>query len=271
MSSAAPLRTLLDFAIDAAWQAGRITLGYFQRQVAVERKGDQTPVTVADREAESHIRDLIGRYWPDHGILGEEFGHQCGSSPYRWILDPIDGTKSFLCGVPLYATLIALVENDSPILGVANLPALGELVYASRGGGCFWNGRPARVSEVSSLQDAVLLASSLDASARYGKAEAWRRLVSATYLQRTWGDAYGYTLVATGRAEVMVDPIMSVWDCGPLAVILEEAGGTLTDWDGEPTIWGESSIATNGALYEDVMQLVRGAPAYPAVPKSATK
>jgi len=269
--SSPSLSTLLDFAIDAAWQAGRITLGTFQRQVAVERKGDQTPVTAADREAETHLRDLISRYWPDHGVLGEEFGHRPGRSRYRWILDPIDGTKSFLCGVPLYATLVALVENDLPILGVVNLPALGEMVYASRGGGCFWNGRPACVSEVSSLQDAVLLATDLDSFGRHGKAEAWRRLVSATYLQRTWGDAYGYTLVATGRAEIMVDPRMSVWDCGPLSVILEEAGGTFTDWEGEPTIWGENSIATNGVLYEDVMQLVRGAPAYPARPKSATK
>jgi histidinol phosphatase-like enzyme (inositol monophosphatase family) len=249
---------LLDFAIDAAWQAGRITLGYFQREVTVERKGDQTPVTAADREAESHIRDLIGRFWPDHGILGEEFGEVRGSSPYRWILDPIDGTKSFVCGVPLYSTLVALLENDSPIVGVVNAPALGEMVYASRGSGCYWNGRAAHVSEISSLQDAVLLGTDLDTFARYGKADAWRRLVSATYLQRTWGDAYGYTLVATGRAEIMVDPIMSVWDCGPLQVILAEAGGTFTDWEGNPTIFGDNSIATNGVLFGDVMQLVRG-------------
>jgi histidinol-phosphatase len=260
MSSSPSMRTLLDFAVDAAWQAGRITLGYFQREIAVERKGDLTPVTAADRAAEAHLRDLIGRAWPDHGIIGEEFGRQRGSSRYRWILDPIDGTKSFLCGVPLYATLVALVEEDTPVLGVVNVPALGEMVYASRGRGCDGNGRAARVSEVSSLQDAVLLGTDLDTFARHGKAEAWRRLVSATYLQRTWGDAYGYVLVATGRAEIMVDPIMSVWDCGPLQVILEEAGGSFTDWEGEPTIFGTDSIATNGLLLEDVMRLVRGVP-----------
>jgi histidinol-phosphatase len=261
MSSSPSLRTLLDFAIDAAWQAGRITLGFFQREIAIERKGDQTPVTAADRAAEAHLRDLIGRAWPEHGIVGEELGQQRGRSRYRWILDPIDGTKSFLCGVPLYTTLVALVEDDRPVLGVVNVPALGEMIYASRGGGCYWNGRPARVSDVTSLQDAVLVGTNLDTFARYGKAEAWRRLTSATYLQRTWGDAYGYTLVATGRAEIMVDPIMSVWDCGPLQVILEEAGGTFTDWAGEPTIFGGDSIATNGLLFEDVMQLVRGIPA----------
>jgi histidinol-phosphatase len=256
-----PLRTLLDFAIDVAWQAGRITLGYFQREVAVERKSDKTPVTTADRAAEIHIRDLINRTWPDHGIVGEEFGLQRGSSPYRWLVDPIDGTKSFVCGVPLYATLIALVQDDAPILGVVNLPALGEMVYASRGGGCYWNGRSARVSKVSSLQDAVLLVTDFEAVGRCRDAEGWRRLVGATYLQRTWGDAYGYTLVATGRAEIMVDPIMSVWDCGPLAAIMEEAGGTFTNWEGTPTIFGENSLATNGMLYGDVMQLLRGVPA----------
>jgi histidinol-phosphatase len=260
MSSSPSLRILLDFAIDAAWQAGRITLGYFQREITVERKSDQTPVTAADRAAEAHLRDLIGRAWSGHGIVGEEFGPQRGSSRYRWILDPIDGTKSFLCGVPLYSTLIALVEEDMPVLGVINLPALGEMIYASRGGGCYWNGRAARVSEVSSLQDAVLLGTDLDTFAHFGKAEAWRRLASATHLQRTWGDAWGYTRVATGRAEIMVDPSMSVWDCGPLQVILEEAGGTFTDWAGEPTILGADGIATNGLLLEDVMQLVRGAP-----------
>jgi histidinol phosphatase-like enzyme (inositol monophosphatase family) len=258
--SSPSLQTLLDFAIDAAWQAGRVTLGYFQRELAIERKGDQTPVTAADREAERLIRDLIARYWPDHGIVGEEFGHHPGTSSWRWILDPIDGTKSFVCGVPLYSTLIALVKDEAPVLGVVNLPALGEMVYASRGGGCFWNGRSAHVSEVGSLQDAVLLATDLDFFGRHAKAEAWDRLVSATYVKRTWGDAYGYTLVATGRAEIMVDPIMSVWDCGPLQVILEEAGGTFTDWEGNPTILGDDSIATNGVLYEDVMRLVRGAP-----------
>lgn len=251
------LRSLLEFALDAAWQAGRITLGYFQTGVAAERKADNTPITIADRQAEQKLRELIGRYWPDHGIIGEEFGHQAGPSGLTWILDPIDGTKSFVHGVPLYANLIALTNGETSLLGVAHFPALGETVYAARGEGCYWNGRRARVSSVSQLEDATLLTSDLNSFAPYGKAEAWQRLVDATYIQRTWGDAYGYALVATGRAEIMVDPVMEIWDCGPLQVIVEEAGGTFTDWQGTPTIYAREAIATNGALFEAVMQLIR--------------
>ncbi len=256
--STPPLRSLLEFALDAAWQAGRITLGYFQAGVATEFKTDNTPVTLADRQAEQKLRELIARYWPDHGIIGEEFGHQVGSCELTWILDPIDGTKSFVRGVPLYANLLALTDGKTSLVGVVHLPALGETVYAARGEGCYWNGRRACVSTVSDLKDAALLTSDFDSFAPHGKGEAWQRLVDATYIQRTWGDAYGYALVATGRAEIMVDPAVEVWDCAPLQVIMEEAGGTFTDWQGTPTIHAREAIATNGALFDAVMRLVRG-------------
>jgi histidinol phosphatase-like enzyme (inositol monophosphatase family) len=258
--STLPLRSLLDFALDAAWQAGRITLGYFQAGVAAERKADNSPVTIADRLAEQKLRELIGRYWPDHGIIGEELGHQRDVPTPTWILDPIDGTKSFVQGVPLYAILVALADGDSSLMGVVHFPALGETIYAARGEGCYWNGRRAHVSAVQELKDAVLLASELNTFVTYGRAEAWQRLMDATYVQRTWGDAYGYALVATGRAEIMVDPITEVWDCGPLPVILEEAGGTFTDWQGKRTIYGRESIATNGALFEQVMRTIHPSP-----------
>ena len=253
------LDALLAFALDAAWQAGRVTLGHYQTGLAAERKADNSPVTLADRQAEQKLRDLITTAWPDHALIGEEYGHQSGrgDSGYTWIIDPIDGTKSFISGVPFYAVLLALVKDEQPLLGVMNFPALNEVVYARRGGGCFWNGRPARVSAVSRLADAVLLASDLDTFARFNRQDAFQRLIDATYFQRTWGDAYGYALVATGRAEIMLDPVMAVWDCGPLQVILEEAGGTFTDWRGTPTIFGGEAVATNGALFEPVMELIQ--------------
>jgi len=252
------LDSLLSFAIEAAWQAGRVTLGYFQTGVRAERKADNTPVTIADRQAEQKLRELIAAAWPDHALIGEEYGHAPGQahSDYTWIIDPIDGTKAFICGVPFYSVLLALVRDREPLLGVIYLPALNEMVYAARGQGCFWNGRPARVSAVSELSEAVLLASDLDTFRRYDRQAAFDRLIDATWYQRTWGDAYGYALVATGRAEVMLDPAMALWDCGPLQVILEEAGGTFTDWKGEPTIYGAEAIATNGALFGAVMGLV---------------
>lgn len=249
------LQPLLDFALDAMWQAGRLTLGYFQTGVAVERKSDNSPVTIADKSAEQLLRKLISQRFPDDGLLGEEYDEEPGSSGLTWIIDPIDGTKSFTAGVPIYGSLLALVEDGKPLLGVANYPALNETVYAARGLGAFWNGRRARVSTVSRLEDAVFLASEIG---HYGaKDAAFQQLVNATYIQRTWGDSYGYLLVATGRAEIMVDGKMAVWDCGPFPVILEEAGGTFTDWQGKTTIYGGESIATNGALFDAVMALTR--------------
>lgn len=261
MSNGEPtLDELLNFALDAAWQAGRVTLGYFQTGTQVERKADNTPVTIADREAEQTLRRLITERWPGHALIGEEYGRAAGNaedSGYTWIIDPIDGTKSFVQGVPFYAVLLALVKDDEPLLGVMYFPALNEIVYAARGRGCYWNGRPAHVSNVADLKDAVLLASDLDTFARFGRERSFQRLIDATYIQRTWGDAYGYALIATGRAEVMVDPVMEVWDCGPLQVILEEAGGTFTDWKGTPTIFSREAVATNGVLFDRVMAIIR--------------
>ena len=249
---------LLQFALDAAWQAGRITLGYFQTGVRADRKADNTPVTIADREAEQKIRQMIQERWPDHGIHGEEYGRSPTNSGYTWSIDPIDGTKSFISGVPLYSTLLALIDGDKALLGVIHLPALNETVYAVRGEGCFWNGRRARVSSIDQLENAVVLCSEMERQEEYGRSHAWQRIVNATYVQRTWGDGYGYALVATGRAEIMVDPALSPWDAGPLQVIIEEAGGAFTDWQGNPTIHAGEGIATNGVLLEKVMELING-------------
>lgn len=248
--------SFLTFALDAAWQAGRISLGYFQTSIDVERKSDATPVTRADREAEQRIRGLIERFWPDHGIIGEEYGEQKPESDYTWIIDPIDGTKSFISGVPLYACLIALVHRGEPIVGVAHFPALNETIYARRSGGAYWNGRRIRVSAVSLLKDAALMGSEVVFG---GKEQAgWERLSAATRIQRTWGDAYGYALVATGRADLMLDPRMHIWDNAPFGVILPEAGGTFSDWRGRFTIEAQQTIATNGLLRSQALALLAG-------------
>lgn len=246
---------LLQFALDAVWQAGRITLGYFQTGVKAERKADNTPLTIADQLAEQKIRELITARFPEHGIVGEEYGRHQSDSPYTWVVDPIDGTKSFVSGVPIYANLLALVDGERALIGVMNFPALNEMVYAVRGGGCYWNGRRCHTSQTNNLHDAVLLASDLNS---FGvRKPLWERLVQATYIQRTWGDAYGYALVATGRADIMVDPIMALWDAAPLQVILEEAGGTFTDWQGTPTIHHQESVATNGKLLNQALGILQ--------------
>jgi histidinol-phosphatase len=251
------LRALLDFAHELAWRAGKITLRHFQGDLAVERKADESPVTIADREAEAFLRAAIAARYPDHAILGEEEGLSGGAgASHRWILDPIDGTKSFVRGVPLYGVMIGLVRDGAPVLGVVNMPALGEIVYAAQGQGCRWNGRPCRVSTAASLGDSLVVATIGHGYERFAKEERFRRILAACGLFRTWGDCYGHLLVATGRAEVALDPIMSVWDSAALLPILQEAGGTFTDWQGLATIEGAEAISTNGAVLRELLELI---------------
>ena len=249
----ASLRSCLDFAVDAAWQAGKITLRYFQSGIHAEWKEDLSPVTIADREAETKIRDLLATAYPDDGIVGEEFGRVEGSSGTRWIIDPIDGTKSFVQGVPLYGVLIAREGPDGVDVGCCYMPALDEMVWAARGEGCWWNGRRAAVSAVTELGQACICYTSWPSFAEQGREQEWQQLVDSTRLRRGWGDCYGHILVATGRAEASFDPIMNPWDCGPLLPILHEAGGTFTDWQGVPTIYGKDAFSSNGHLFESIM------------------
>ena len=251
------LQELLDFAVEAAREAGGITLEYFQTALTPERKPDRTFVTAADRKAEERLRALIRRAHPDHGILGEEFGEERSRSGWTWIIDPLDGTASFVHGVPLFGVLLGLEMDGEVVLGVANFPSLGDLVSAGRGMGCFWNGRRADVSSVDDLKEALLLYTDGASFEPHGREAAFRRLVAATRMHRSWGDCYGHILVATGRAEVMLDPVMNVWDCAALLPILQEAGGTFTDWEGRPTIRGGNAISTNRRLFEQVMRIVR--------------
>lgn len=250
------LRDLRDFAADLAWQAGKLTLRYYQTNLTPEVKADQSPVTIADRESERLMRELIEARYPHHSILGEEEGETRPGATYRWILDPIDGTRTFVRGVPLYAVLVGLERAGEVIAGAVNIPALGDFLVAARGEGCAWNGRRARVSPVSDLRDALLLCTDAESMEQYGRGAAYRRIVAATKMQRTWGDAYGYVLVATGRAEATLDPQMSPWDCAALLPVLEEAGGSFTDWQGRPTIYGGEAIGTNGLVLGELLALV---------------
>ena len=250
------LRTYLNFAMETAHLAGRLTLGYYQTDVRPDMKADDTPVTVADRQAETLIRQRIASRYPDHAIVGEEHGVQGGEgASHRWFIDPIDGTKSFVRGVPLYAVLIGLAIEGVVEVGAAYFPALDEMVAAATGEGCWWNGRRAHVSDVSSLQQAVVAFTNVANFGRYGRAAAWERIQAATYFRAGWGDAYGHALVATGRVELMLDPIMNAWDCAPFPPILKEAGGYFGDWQGHATIHGNEALSTSQALLPHVLDL----------------
>ena len=254
--SESELKELLEFAVVLARGAGDITLNYFRKQPETSTKSDGSYVTIADREAEAYLRKQISERFPDDGILGEEEGELEGRSGRRWILDPIDGTFAFVHGVPFYGVLIALEIEHEMSVGVINMPALGEIVSAAEGCGCYLNGEATRVSTTLNLEEALLLCTDFRAAAYHGFGRAVDFLQRTTKTSRTWGDCYGYVLVATGRADVMLDPVMNLWDCAPLLPIMEEAGGTFTDWRGVRTVDGGNAIATNTLLFDEVMQLI---------------
>jgi len=247
----------LAFAVQVAVDAGRVALEHYQRGVIVELKADASPVTKADRGAEQLIRERIAARYPDHAVVGEEYGADGRSSAFRWIVDPIDGTKSFIRGVPLFGVLIALEIDGQVDVGVCHMPALAETVAAATGLGCAWNGQPARVSAVSQLQDAtVVMSDALMLARRLG--DRWARLEGDAGLLRSWGDCYGHCLVATGRADVMLDPVMNPWDCAALLPIVREAGGHFTDWTGVARIDGGDAVSTNEHLQEQILARLRG-------------
>ena len=249
------LKELLNVAADAAYTAGRRTLAWYNAGVAIDTKHDNTPVTCADRDGEQMIRQIIGKYFPSHSILGEEHGSVTGDPNYKWIIDPIDGTKSFIHGVPLYGVLIGVEVRSRPCVGAVYLPATDELVLAADGLGCTYNGRAARCSATSDLKDATLLFTS--ATSLISRSDAFETLASKTKLNRGWGDCYGYVMVATGRADIMLDYAINPWDCAPLVPILREAGGRFSTWSGDETIYGKDAFATNAALYEHVLSILR--------------
>jgi histidinol-phosphatase len=255
------------FAVEIAREAGQAILAMRSHMgLQVEQKADGTPVTQVDRNVEMLLRERIGQRFPDDGILGEELDTLQGSNQYQWVLDPIDGTKSFIREVPLYTTLVAILEGDEPLLGVIYAPVTDEMLYAQVGQGCWYcqgSGAPcsARVSQITDMREALLLTSDIESFTRDRSKDAravYDQLASRCHLARTWGDAYGYLMVATGRAEIMIDPEMDLWDTAALQPILSEAGGSFTDWQGRPTIHSIDSIATNGALAEQVLSITRG-------------
>lgn len=265
MPAAPAIQERYALAQSIAREAGQLTLSRFQTEIAVERKADQSPVTVADREAELLLRERISASFPDDAILGEEFPERSGTSGFRWIVDPIDGTKSFIHGVPLYGTLIGIEHESDSVVGVIEIPGLDESVSAAVGMGAVYRRRsqkpvPARVASEKTLAEGLLVTTETATYADRGAEEAYRRLEAAAQLARTWGDCYGYLLVVTGRALAMVDPIMNIWDAAAVKPILEEAGGTFTDWQGRATMNSGEGIGTNGHVLREILKITRDFP-----------
>lgn len=256
------LESRLELARRIGREAGQFVMSYLTQQVSVQRKSDDSPVTIADREAELLLRREIEAAFPDDSIVGEEHPPREGTSAYRWILDPIDGTKSFIAGVPLFGTLIGVQRDGQSVIGVIELPGLSCRISACEHKGA-WSQhgdaalQPARVSDASALQEGIYLTSDVGNFADRGAAEVHRRLEETAWYSRTWGDCYGYFLVATGRAVAMVDPIMNVWDAAALLPILTEAGGCYTDWAGRASVDNGEGIGCNGRVLEEILAITR--------------
>lgn len=240
--------SLMQAAQEAAQLAGRIALQHYRRNISVDIKGDGSPVTEADRGAERAVRDWIKKRFPHDGIFGEEFGERAGTSGRRWVLDPIDGTKTFVRGVPLWGSLVAVVEDEHILAGAACFAAVDETISAARGCGAWNNGVRVAVSAVDNVRSATVLITDDRVLGASMDSQSWNALADSAGMYRTWGDCFGYLLVATGRAEVMVDPRANLWDVACFQPIIEEAGGVFTDLLGVPTAFGGHAIATNSAL-----------------------
>lgn len=252
------LSEFAEFSKQLADDSGEIIRRYFRSGYVVETKDDESPVTVADRQAEEVMRHAIEKAYPSHGILGEEHGHHQPDAEYQWVLDPIDGTKSFVAGTYLFGTLIALVKDGVPVLGVINNPLLDDFLIGVDGQ-TWLNEQPVRVSNITSVHESVLTATSHRDCAIYRDGAAYDELVKQVKNYRTWGDCHGYHLVATGGAEIMVDPIMNYWDLMALIPIIEGAGGSITDWYGDDILLtqGKSgAIATNRFIHDKVVSIL---------------
>lgn len=249
---------LFESAADIARQAAAFVKAGFERDIHVEIKGDGSEVTEVDKGAERLVRSLVAERFPHDAIIGEEAGTTAGTSGRRWIVDPIDGTASFVRRVPLFSTLLAVYDEHGPAVGIIAIPALDEVVAAGRGLGCFHNGARTGVSDVATVADSCISASAFDGS--WWPTESLLAISDSGAKTRTWGDGYGYVLVATGRVEAMVEPSLNTWDIAPMLVVIPEAGGRITTWSGSTDLTqGAGWVASNGHVHDELLGLVTGA------------
>ena len=245
---------LISFIKYLTRESGSIIRQYYRIPMVIETKSDDSPVTIADKKSEEFLRESIFREFPGHGILGEEFGEVNPGAEYKWVLDPIDGTKSFISGTPLFGTLIALLQNGTPILGAINLPVLNELLIGD-GTNTTLNDKTVRVRECRSINDAVLLITDLKSYLNESE-QGLKQLASRVKIMRGWGDCYGYYLIASGFADIMIDPIMSVWDTMALIPVIKGAGGIITDMNGNDPAAGTSIIASSPKIHPEVLRIL---------------
>ncbi len=251
----------LEYALRVVKASQRITLKYFGSRFRVNYKTDKSPVTIADKSCEKFLVSELSKKFPHHGFYGEEFGDKSAGSEYRWIIDPIDGTRNFMRGIPYWGTLCALERVEDPasrkgeiVAGIISLPALKKVYYAAKKQGAFCNGKRVRVSKLSELEKSTVVFGGLSYFIGTKYEKAFLSVVKSSFHDRGFGDCFGYTFVADGEAEAMIDPIVSPWDVAAIKPIIEEAGGVFTDFEGNPTIYGKTGLAGNPYLHEIILQ-----------------
>jgi histidinol-phosphatase len=249
-------RSRYELAVELARRAGDLALSYFDTTFEIELKADSSPVTIADKQAEELIRAEVTRLFPADGFLGEEFGDQPGSSGFRWVIDPIDGTKPFIRGVPLWGTLVGVEYRDEQIAGAAYAPGLGKMYHALRGDGAYRDGKRIRVTDTPTLTAATMCFSGINWFRRADREAQFAELARRTAQQRGWGDFYGFVLVAQGACELMVDYGVNPWDVVAVRTIVEEAGGMFTDWNGVPTAYAPDVLASNGRVHAETLGIL---------------
>lgn len=249
------LKEFKKFSRILAYEGGKCVKQYFRKSISVESKEDESPVTIADRKAEEKMRALIMKEYPDHGIIGEEFGAFRPEAKYKWILDPIDGTKSFICGAVSFGTLIALLEDKEPVLGIFYQPILNELLIGDNNE-TLLNGKKVNVRYCLNVEDAVLLTTDHLDIGRHQDAAGFEKLIRMVRLYRNWGDCYGYYLLATGFADIMMDAVMSPWDSLPIIPIVRGAGGTVSDYQGNDPVRGTSIVASSPEIHEQLISIL---------------
>ncbi len=246
---------LLEFTRRLAAESGAIIRRHFRTDYQVDSKSDESPVTVADRQAEERMRELITDRFPAHGILGEEYGHHQPDAPFQWVLDPIDGTKNFISHGYLFGTLIALTHEGKALLGAIHQPIVEDLLLGD--GETTWlNGAPVQVRACTSLEDAVFLTTSHYNVENYQNGPAFEAVARRAARYHSWGDCHGYYLVAVGGADVMTDPVMNFWDRAALVPIIEGAGGRITDWQGGDPLYGSGVVASGGGFHDELIGLL---------------
>lgn len=249
------MQAFIEFSKELARVSGEVIMSHFRSNLVVETKRDRTPVTIADRQTEQVMRNMIQEAFPDHGIIGEEFGRYQPDADYQWVIDPIDGTINYVTGSFLFGTLIGLIHKNEPILGVLHHP-LNQQVLIGTADGTLLNGQPVSVRGCPSIEQAIICSTDHCAVGAYHDFDAYQELICRCSLYRTWGDCHGYYLLASGGIDIMVDPIMHIWDVAALVPIVRGAGGRITDWMGGDPMSGNGVVATAGAIHDEAIRLL---------------